>query len=143
MLYTYDANSCILTVGAIPILGLADGNAISIERNSDTFTPYVGITGEESRSKTNDRSGLAKITLMQTSPSNDYLSSLAIQDEAANAGIRAFYFKDLAGSTLYIAKQCYVMRPAAATFGKEVQTREWNIRLVDLLMFTGGNIPNI
>ena len=143
MLYTFDPKLLIITFGGIPLTGFAEGTVLTIERSEDMFKEYVGASGEVSRAKSNNRTGTAKLSLAQTSPANDYLSTMALLDESVNAGVRPFFAKDGLGTSIFMAPQAYVKKVAPAAYGKDIQAREWTIFLVDINIFVGGNIPQI
>jgi hypothetical protein len=140
MLHTYDPRSVLIAFGGFPIVGFADGTFLNVVRNNDMWSEVVGASGETARAKSNDKSGLATLTLMQTSPSNDVLSSLALQDENLNTGVRPLLVKDGLGTTTLFSATGYIKKVADAGFAKEVGTREWSIYLVDLTIYVGGNI---
>jgi len=141
MLYTYDPKLVLITFGGVPISGFADGTFLQVVRNSDMFTSVTGADGQTSRAKSNDRSGMATMTLKQTSPSNDFLMSIAIQDEESNTGVRSFLTKDGLGSSLFFSAFGYVVKVPDSQYAKDIQNREWRIFLSDLRIFVGGNAP--
>lgn len=141
MLYTYDPRLILISFGGVPIVGYADGTFLTVVRNNDMWAEVVGASGETSRGKSNDRSGLATLTLLQTSPSNDIISGFAIQDEVSNVGVKPFLAKDGLGTTTLFSATGYVKKLPDSGYAKEVGSREWTIFLVDLQVFVGGNIP--
>jgi hypothetical protein len=143
MLYTFDPKLMITVFKGHPITGFAEGSVLTIERTEDMFSEKVGVSGEVARSKSNNRSGTVKITLMQTSPDNDFLSTMAVLDEVGNAGVGELMIKDVLGTSLYMSSQAYLKKIASAEYGKEVNSREWNFFCADLNIFVGGNIPQL
>ena len=137
---TYDGKKVKIIVGGFPISGVADNTFVKIERDEDTFMKKIGAYGEASRSKNNNRSGTATITLLQTSPSNDILSALALTDELTNTGIVPFLVQDLSGTSTFVSATAWIKRPASSEFGKEISNREWNFELIDMDVFVGGNL---
>lgn len=136
---TYDAKKVIVTIGGNPITGFADGTFLSIVPNADDFTKVAGADGNVARSKSNDKSFRVTLTLMQTSPSNDVLSSLRRADSIANAGIVPIQVKDLGGTSIFSAPECWVARPPDGEFGKELSQRAWMIDTGPADYFVGGN----
>jgi len=144
---TYDPKKVVLSFGGIPISGYADGTFINVARESDSFTKTSGADGVVSRAKSNDKSGMVTVTLAQTSPSNDILSSIAQLDEKLNTGVLPLICKDNSGRSLFAANNAWIRKPADAPFGKEIDNREWTIDCENLENFIGGNsdaaiIPN-
>lgn len=136
---TYDPKQVKVIVGGVPMSGFADGTFVNVSRSNDSFSKISGADGEVSRAKSNDKSGELTLTLAQTSPSNDVLSGFSNLDEQTGEGIFPVAVKDLKGRSTYVSAFGWVRKPADAGFGKEIDSREWNIDLADLKMFNGGN----
>ena len=136
---TYDPKNVSISLNGIPLNGFADGTFLTVEREEDAFNKTVGSDGIVSRAKSNNRSGMATLTLSQTSPSNDVLSSIALADELDNAGVGSFVVKDQLGTTKVFAGTAWVRKIASPSFGKEIENREWVIDLAQVDIFTGGN----
>lgn len=137
---TYNPKLVALVLFGAPITGFADGTMIEVERDSDSFTKNVGGDGEVARTANADKTGSIKITLMQTSKSNDILSAQLALDEASNLATGTAMLRDLSGSTQVSSAECWIKKPAAVSFGKENGTREWTIDCVDLFVAVGGNL---
>jgi hypothetical protein len=137
---TIDPKKIIVVFKGRPITGFADGTYLQIERNADTWNTKVGCSGHVARSKSNDRSGTVKITLMQTSSDNDFLSLCAELDENGNAGVGELKIKDALGTSDYRSSAAFVLKPAAASQSNNVENREWTLFCADLSIFNGGNI---
>lgn len=136
---TYNPKKVSVIVGGQIISGFTDGNFIKAARNSDMWNMKVGVDGIGTRSKTNDKSGKITITLHQSSPSNDYLSTLAATDEASDTGAVPVLIRDANGSTLCTCLTGWVKKIADGDFEKEVANRVWIIETDELLLFNGGN----
>ena len=141
VLKTYDPAAVSLVFDNQLITGIMDGTFVEVSRDEDSFLLHVGGDGETARARNNNRAGVIKFTLMQTSPSNDVLSALATLDENTGTGARPVMVKDNLGTTLVQGAQGYIQKPADVTFGKEPsEPREWTIRVPDLRMVVGGAI---
>jgi hypothetical protein len=139
MVLKYDpSNVCIIYAGAI-ISGYDDGTFVTIERNNDMWALKMGADGIGTRAKSSDKSGRVTVTLMQSSPSNDTLSGLAIADELSGAGAAPLLVRDGSGRTLATALTAWVVKLPAAEFGKEVGNRAWVFETDSLALFVGGN----
>ena len=138
----YDFNEVQAAFAGIPIDGYADGDGITITRETDVFTSTVGIDGNVARSKTNDHRATIEFRLMNTSPVNAALSAIYQADRNApgGAGIGALLITDLNGTSLYTAGNAWIKRPPDPTFGREAAERVWVLECDNLLDFTGGNI---
>lgn len=135
----YDPAQVIVNVGGRDISGFADGTFVRCARNADAFTLAVGADGESTRAKSNNRSGRITITLQQSSPSNDYLNSLAEADEKTNSGAVPAMVKDALGTTKANAKKAWVVKRPDGENAKEVQNREWVLETGNLEYDVGGN----
>jgi hypothetical protein len=137
---TYDPKQVKVIVGVAILSGFAEDTMVTVERDEDAFTKMVGVDGETSRAKSNNRGGTAKITLAQTSPSNDLLSGIAVLDEIKSAGVVPFTIKDLSGTSTYVSAYAWVKKLPASEYGKKVGNREWTLDLADVDVFVGGNV---
>jgi hypothetical protein len=137
----YDADQITVVIAAIPISGYADGEFLTIEQESDAFSDVVGTDGEVTRSKTKDNRATVTLKLMQTSDSNDALSALYNADRAASngAGVGAFLVRDRNGRSLFTGDACWIQKAPDVSFDRAPTSREWVIRVADLLRFDGGN----
>ncbi len=140
-LRTYDPKLVLITLGAIPISGTADGTFLNIEQAEDAFSMQVGSDGEATRTRSNNNSATITVTLMQSSASNDLLSTLHNLDLALpnGAGCAPLLVKDLSGRALFVAEKCWIVRAPSAEFGREAAAREWQLMTDDLKRFDGGN----
>lgn len=139
MVRTYDAAQVVVTVNGAEISGYADGTFITIEREEQSFTKVVGADGTTSRAKSNNRSGSMTITLAQTSPSNELLSSLLAADELSNEGVFPVIVKDTSGESRFFSATGWVQGLPSIEYGKEIANREWVIDLADMEFNVAGN----
>lgn len=137
--YTYDPKLFSIIVGGKIISGFGDGTFIKLERNQQAFQLKMGTDGEGTRAKSNDLSGKLTITLMQSSPSNDDLSSFAAADQLANAGAVPCFVKDGSGRTVASCETAWVQKLPDSEFSNEAQTRVWVLETAALVLFVGGN----
>lgn len=138
-LKTYDARQVTIGLGAALISGFATGTFVTVERNADTWTPYIGADGEQTRARSNDRSGKITIRLAQSSDSNALLASQAFADEFSGVGVTPVIVKDNSGTTICTSAKAYIQKPATVEFGKETSEREWVLQCDNLVMGVGGN----
>ena len=99
----------------------------------------IGTDGEGTRSRSRNKSGKIEIVLMQSSASNDYLSSLAIADEASNSGVVPALVKDGSGRSVYAAATTWVQKLPDSDLGKETKERTWILETDEVSIFVGGN----
>jgi hypothetical protein len=135
----YDPKAISMIVGGKIMSGFADGTFIEVERNEQAFTLKVGVDGEGTRAKSNNKSGKITITLMQSSSSNDALTAFAAADELSNSGAVPSYLKDNLGTTIVAAQTSWVQKYPKIGFAKDVETRQWVLETDDISIFVGGN----
>ncbi len=136
---TFDPKQVQVIIGGNQMAGFADGEFINVERDEQTFSKVVGADGEVSRAKSNNRSGLFTLTLLQTSASNDILSAIMLADELTNSGIVPVFIKDSLGTSTLFAGEGWIQKPPAYAADKEITNREWVIELASVDVFIGGN----
>ncbi len=135
----YDPLKVAITINGQTVEGFADGTYISVSRNNQSWTVQSGASGETARAKSNDRSGIVELTLMQTSAFNDILSGLFFSDEGElNAGKFVFALIDQNGNTNLAADQMWVQQPPTVEFGKELGDRVWTLETGSLLYISAG-----
>lgn len=137
----FDPGRYALIVSGLQIQGFADGTVIKLKRATPTFSDKAGIGGDVVRSKSRDARGDLEITLLASSPSNDFLATLAVTDEQADAGVGAvgpMLLKDLNGTTTAGGASTWVTQPADIELAGEAPNRTWKLRIANLRMFPGG-----
>ncbi len=134
-----DPKKVIIIIGGIQVSGFVDGTFLNIGRINPMFTNGSGADGEGWRSKSNDKTGIATLSLLQTSKSNAELSALALLDEETGNGVVPMLVKDLSGTSLYSAETVWIEKVPDSGFSREVEGREWVIKTDDLKVFVGGN----
>ncbi len=122
---TYDSSQVNIIVGGIPVTGKADGTFLSINSPTERYTKTVGADGEVSRVKTNDNTSEIVITLLQTSLTNNYFSTLLLADRLTNTGVVSIQITDLSGSELHFWESCWIRQPPDSEFSKEIGERAW------------------
>lgn len=136
---TFDPKQHQLIVGTNIISGFAKDTFIKVARAEDAFVMDVGVDGEGTRSKSNNKMGTFEITLMQSSASNDVLSALALSDELSNGGLVPVMLRDASGRSLYAAEQAYIKKIPDSERARVVGSHVWVLETDSLNMFHGGN----
>lgn len=142
----YDPAQVIVTVGVRSISGYADGTFVRVSREVDSFTKYVGSDGTVARTKSNNYSGSITITLMQTSPDNDYLTNLLALAETANAqslGVFNVKITDKTGTSVFSSANAWIRKYPDVDYARDISTREWVIDVDRLEMVVGGNSQGV
>lgn len=137
----YDPSSVILTVGGSDIEGFAQGSFITVQYNADAFAIVVGSRGDVARSKSSNRSARITVRLMQTSPSNDLLSTLHNLDLSApnGAGVFALALRDgETGRAVHTAVHAWIVKFPDINYDMTDTAREWVIETDRLEAFVAG-----
>jgi hypothetical protein len=140
---TYDPGRQVLVVNGVQIQGFAPGTFIKVSRMTPTFSSKAGADGQVVRTKSRDKRGKIEITLLQTSLSNDYLSSLAVTDEQADGASTAVgpsMVKDLNGTTFATGANTWVVQPADLELAAEAGDRTWTLECDNLQIVVGGSL---
>jgi hypothetical protein len=137
--FQYDPKAFSMIVGGKIITGFSDDDFVEVEREEDAWMKKVGVDGEVTRAKSNNRSGHITLRIMQSSSSNDDLSAFALLDEASNGGAVPVLAKDGSGRSLFATDAGWVKKFPKATWKKGVAFYEWVIDTGNLDIFIGGN----
>lgn len=139
MVLQYDPKQVSVIIGGKILHGFSDSTFIKISRNDQAFMLKVGVDGEGTRAKSNNKSGKVEITLMQSSSSNDDLSAIALADELSNLGAVPLSIKDNSGRSICTALTAWVQKLPDQEDAKETSTRVWIFESDELNIFIGGN----
>lgn len=137
-LFTYDPKEVSILVGGVRIHGFAEGTFFTVSREKELWAKSVGSDGEGIRSKSNDRSGRAAMTLQDSSDSNLVLQAFQTADDLTGSGIITLKVKDKNGSDNVIAPQVWVVGPPDLEKAQEAGAVEWFLDSVDIEIFHGG-----
>lgn len=135
----YDPKKVVLTFLGNIITGYAEDTFIDFDREEDSWFMHVGADGEGAWTKNANTSGKLTLTLMQTSISNDVLSTLQNADELTGSAVGPLAMKDLSGTSVILCENARLMRPAKTTYAKQAGPREYVFACLDSKVFNGGN----
>ncbi len=137
----YNADEYVISLGGIRIQGFADGEFMNIKPTRPKFERTVGVDGEVARARNSDRTVIVKLTLLQTSASNLYLTTLLQTDmDAPNgAGVVPFLGQDISGNSVCTAEQAWVVDFPEESYDRGTKTREWTIETGMAIFVDGGN----
>lgn len=127
-------------VGNHTVVGFSK-DMVSVSRANPTWTHDTSPDGFNTRTHNLDKSGAAAVNLVQSSPSNDALFSLAYYDEARknSDGLFSVTIADKSGRTVLSSSSAYVSVPQEKNFGSDLGTLTWNITMMDCEEYIGGN----
>ena len=124
---TYDPQDVNVIVNGVVLTGLAEGTFLSIEREEESYTAYVGAKGEVARAVNANKMGTITVTLEQTSPSNSYLRRLANSNATFPVSVVDQNSNETSGGN-----DALIQQPAIKEFGDEISTREWTFVVPEL-----------
>ena len=143
---TYDAKEIIIIVGAhIVQSGRDSGEFLALSATNPEYTETLGADGELVLNRTNDRTRSATVTLMKSSLSNDFFSSLVAMDRRAPGGISyPFVVRHVGNTTILVAETAKIMETPGsnAAWGQELGTYQWVFKLSNVTEFYGGMFNN-
>ncbi len=137
--HTYDPKKYIMTWGPYLLNGYAEGTKIKAKRHSDAFSKQVGVDGEVTRSRSNDKSGEVEAMIMQSADMNDLLSAEIVKDELTNSSVYPLLVRDLAGRTVINAENAWVRKNPDIDIADKASPRSYVFDCDNLVIFQGGN----
>lgn len=122
---TYNPKKIQVIFGTHVLSGFAEDSIVSIDPHGEGMQLYVGADGGVARSVDPDHTFEITISLATTSKSNTYLSNHYNADRKTGAGALPLLIRDLAGDTLFFARQAWVSNFPTAGRGRTIDTQEW------------------
>lgn len=134
-MFTYNPKQVSVVFGGIPLSGFAEDSLVEAERDKEAYTKQVSADGPVTRTRVVDIAGKVTVHLMQTSASNDYLTSLAILDEASDAGVRPLTVRDASGRTLISCAAAWVQKLPKTDLTVKAEKRTWILDCAEMPVF--------
>ena len=130
MINTYDAMDVTVIWDGVIITGFADGDAITIGQNEESFSKQVGIQGDVTLSETNDKTGVSTLALKGTSPAVQKLKSDArLKGDSALKSLQVI--NDNTGGGIMGGTKCRIKKQPENSFSNEEGTLEFEIEITD------------
>ena len=144
MLWTYNPKRVTVSVHVYPVSGYADGTFVSIEVPDD-YTRMDGCDGVITRVQNQIRAGVLRLTLAQSSVSNEkldlirafirsgFLSTVPVSiTDTGGGGL-------IGGSTRIMCTGAWIRSAPVISFGKEPNAREWVFDMKHMSITVGGS----
>ncbi len=142
MEYRYSFNDIIVLIGGVQITGFAEGDdAVTIEYQSDLFNTVVGADGQGVASRIKDNRANMTLRLLQTSPSNDFLSGILTAYMAEVYTPLPIIIRDAAGNSLHGAPTSYITARPTISYGQNQTSRDWVLGALQMQSFIGSSSP--
>lgn len=129
----------VLLGGVIEVVGFSDGTYISIEKVNQPFSSTRAMDGTIVRTHHYDRQFTIKLTLAQSSITNDILTKLWQIDELTKAAQIPILFKDNLGSSLFFGTTCWVNGIPPISYSNSMEIREWSLDCSNGYINIGSN----
>lgn len=124
---TYDARRVDVDVNGILLTGFGEDAMVECSQDDDTMSAKNDAKGNVGITINNKTMGTIKVTLMQTSPSVNYLDKIAKSRKIFPIWVTSNNeIKEVVGGT-----KAFVTKPADKSFGAEVDERQFEIRVTD------------
>lgn len=124
---TYNPKKVTVSLGNHIVSGFSDDSFVSIEHAGDGTSYVVGADGEIARSIDPSSLYTLKLTLLQTSRSNDWLQRMYEKDKKDGTGTFSVNVNDILGVEKFVGAVAWVTKPASWMRGKTQENREWEI----------------
>nr|DAN79981.1 MAG TPA: Protein of unknown function (DUF3277) [Caudoviricetes sp.]DAO80750.1 MAG TPA: Protein of unknown function (DUF3277) [Caudoviricetes sp.] len=124
---TYNPRKVTCALGRHIVSGFADDSFISIESAGDGTSYVVGADGEVARSIDPSTVYTLKLSLLQTSATNEFLQQMYDRDKSDGGGIFSVSINDIVGEERFVGASAWVTKPATWSRGKAQGNREWEI----------------
>lgn len=123
---TYDPEKVQIQMNFTDITGFASGSMVTVTRNEDRFNNAVGTKGDVSRAYNRNNTYTIKISLQQTSPSNQLFNRWMNAEEYGGIPpVLSFRILDPASYEQVFSAACWLQTEPERSFSNEVETREW------------------
>lgn len=126
--------------GGHRVRGWMPGVFLNVAFEADAFNMTIAVDGEGAWMRNANQAARFTLTLMQTSQSNDFLSTTFLADRKSTNGILLpLVIKQSNSTNVYAAGKARVIKMADGVWGDTVQGRQWTIATTRLRAFTGGH----
>lgn len=134
---TYRPKDIRLIINGYVVGGIVNiGVAFPTERMKE----IKGIRGQNTRVSNKDTGCTISVEVLQTSVSNDFFSSLLIQDQLKQTARLSVKLQDLSGTTNIVSDNAFVNSYADFQFSLDINNKTWQITLLDSYApMVGGN----
>ena len=136
--YVYSSGKVTVVLGGKVATGLADGDFLKITFADDYVNRTMGTDGIAALSLSFNESADMELSLMASSPYNDYLSAVFQAQRNGIIGL-PFLARDSGGTSLHAAPLAYITKMPDKTYSRNVATIVWPIGTGNMTSFIGGN----
>lgn len=140
-LANYSPERVNIVIGAIhTVTGFSDGSFVTIEKVSPTFTVKESADGVVSRTMNPSSLYTVRLTLAQSSDSNEVLSWMHNADLITKGRAKfPMTIKDASGNSVMFSAEAWIATVPPTTYSNNIEVREWEIVCADAVNHVGGN----
>jgi len=124
---TYDIKDVIVTVGADTMFGFSPDSKITLTPTGPDFEEHQGCDGKWDRSQNPEAGYTLEISLSQTSPCNEVLSTYSQIDRKSGLGVLPVVVKYLGGKTINACLDGYIKTRPTETYNSTIGANVWTI----------------
>ena len=125
--HTYNPRKVTCALGRHIVSGFADDSMITVEFAGDGTSYVSGADGEIVRSIDPTEIYTLKMSLQQTSRTNEYLQNMYDRDRNDGGGTFSVNVNDILGREKFVGGMAWVTKPASWVRGKTQNNREWEL----------------
>lgn len=124
---TYNPLQVTIALGSHIASGFADDSFVIVDPNGDGTSSKTGCDGEVVRSIDPNNTSKIKLSLLQNSKTNKFLSDMYYKDKKTGKGMFPITIKDLAGGYKFTCDSAWVSKLPSRGYGKQSGNREWEL----------------
>lgn len=119
--------------------GFGPDDFFEVAFNGEGFSQTVGVDGEVAVNQDADESATVTVNLLQTSSSNEFLSTIYQSAREGGQLQHDLLIRDSNGKSVYTSADAVVKRVPDTSRGKEAGVNAWQILCGHLKPFEGGS----
>ena len=125
---TYNPRKVICTLANHIVTGWAEDSFITVDPLGEGVSSVTGCGGDVARSIDPNRQYSIKLSLLQSSPTNEFLLNMYKKDQNDGDALFPVLIKDLRGKDQFSALAAWVVKPASYAKAKAAGNREWELQ---------------
>lgn len=139
-IYTYSPDDVYVTLSGHSVEGYSPDTFITVEASTPVFKSYKTTSGSVYRTLNKTSVFKLKLSLHQTSETNDFLWTLLTTDKNIEDAIWPLFIKDYGSGTSILAAQAWVCDYPKISYSNGLETREWEIEFTtETISISGGS----
>lgn len=119
--------------------GFVKDSRVNVAKGEDAVKLVIGSDGGWCWSHLSDESGTYVLSLLQSSATNDFLSTQLQIQKLTGGGALEVMVKDNLGRSLHFSEEARIQKMPDAEYNEEAGGREWTLLAPEIEDFVGGN----